>query len=64
MIKGLKIPEGTAASKGNPYQFTSVGKYQTISSIMPFPENMSENKDHHLIFATSNGKIRKNNRRF
>ena len=28
---------------------------------MPFPEDISEKKEYHLIFATSNGKIRKNN---
>ncbi len=28
---------------------------------MPFPENISEKKDSHLIFVTSKGKIRKNN---
>ena len=28
---------------------------------MPFPDNISEKKDHHIIFVTSNGKIRKNN---
>jgi len=28
---------------------------------MPFPDDISEKKDHHLIFVTSNGKIRKNN---
>ena len=35
--------------------------HQTISSIMPFPDNITEKKDHHLIFVTSKGKIRKNN---
>ena len=28
---------------------------------MPFPENIAENKNYHLIFVTSKGKIRKNN---
>ena len=61
-LKAWKIPEGTAASKGKSVSNLLQWKnHQTISSIMPFPENISEKKDHHLIFATSNGKIRKNN---
>ena len=61
-IKAWKIPEGTAVSKGKSVSNLLQWKNpQTISSIMPFPESISEKKDHHLIFVTSNGKIRKNN---
>ena len=61
-IKAWKIPEGTAVSKGKSVSNLLQWKnHQTISSIMPFPESISEKKDHHLIFVTSNGKIRKNN---
>ncbi len=61
-LKAWKIPEGTAASKGKSVSSLLQWKnYQSISSIMPFPENISEKKDHHIIFVTSNGKIRKNN---
>ena len=61
-IKAWKIPEGTAVSKGKSVSNLLQWKnHQTISSIMPFPEDISEKKDHHLIFVTSNGKIRKNN---
>ena len=61
-VKAWKIPEGTAASKGKSVSNLLQWKnHQSISSIMPFPENITEKKDHHLIFVTSNGKIRKNN---
>ena len=61
-IKAWKIPEGTAVSKGKSVSNLLQWKnHQTISSIMPFPEDISQKKDHHLIFVTSNGKIRKNN---
>ena len=60
-LKAWKIPEGTPSSKGKSVSNLLQWKnHQTISSIMPFPENISEKKDHHLIFVTSNGKIRKN----
>ena len=61
-LKAWKIPEGTSASKGKSVSNLLQWKnHQSISSIMPFPENISENKDYHLIFVTANGKIRKNN---
>ena len=61
-FKAWKIPEGTAASKGKSVSSLLQWKnHQSISSIMPFPDNISEKKDHHIIFVTSNGKIRKNN---
>ena len=61
-LKAWKIPEGTSVSKGKSVSSLLQWKnHQSISSIMPFPENVSDNKDYHLIFVTSNGKIRKNN---
>jgi len=61
-LKAWKIPEGTAASKGKSVSNLLQWKnHQSISSIMPFPDDISEKKDYHLIFVTSNGKIRKNN---
>ncbi len=34
--------------------------HQSISSIMPFPDNESEMKNYQIVFATAQGKIRKN----
>ncbi len=61
-LKAWKIPVGSSISKGKSVSNLLQWKnHQTISSIMPFPEDISEKKDYHLIFVTSNGKIRKNN---
>ena len=61
-IKAWKIPEGSASSKGKSlHHILPLKSHSTISSIMPFPENESEWKNYQIVFATSNGKIRKNN---
>ncbi len=60
-IKAWKIPEGSAASKGKSlFNILPLKSHQSISSIMPFPENDSEVKNYQIVFATSQGKIRKN----
>ena len=60
-IKAWKIPEGFISSKGKSlFNILPLKNHQSISSIMPFPENDSELKNYQIIFATSQGKIRKN----
>ena len=60
-IKAWKIPEGSSSSKGKSlFNILPLKNHQSISSIMPFPENESELKNYQIIFATSQGKIRKN----
>ncbi len=60
-IKAWKIPEGSASSKGKSlFNILPLKNHQSISSIMPFPENDSNLTDYQIIFATSRGKIRKN----
>ena len=60
-IKAWKIPEGTSSSKGKSlFNILPLKNHQSISSIMPFPEEKTEKKDMNIIFATSSGKIRKN----
>ena len=60
-IKAWKIPEGSAASKGKSlFNILPLKNHQSISSIMPFPENDSELKNYQIVFATAQGKIRKN----
>ena len=60
-IKAWKIPEGTSSSKGKSlFNILPLKNHQSISSIMPFPEEKTELKDMHIVFATSKGKIRKN----
>ena len=60
-IKAWKIPEGSAASKGKSlFNILPLKNHQSISSIMPFPEEESELKNYQIVFATAQGKIRKN----
>ena len=60
-IKAWKIPGGSASSKGKSlFNILPLKNHQSISSIMPFPDNDSELKNYQIVFATSQGKIRKN----
>jgi len=60
-IKAWKIPEGSASSKGKSlFNILPLKNHQSISSIMPFPEDESEWKNLNIVFATMNGKVRKN----
>ena len=60
-IKAHKIPEGTAASKGKSiFNLLPLKNHQTISSIMPLPEDEAQWKNLMVVFATSKGNIRKN----
>ena len=61
-IKAWKIPEGSMTSRGKSlFNILPLKNHQSISSIMPFPDENEEYNDKHIIFATSKGKIRKNN---
>ncbi len=60
-IKAWKIPEGSSVSKGKSlFNILPLKNHQSISSIMPFPDNESEMKNYQIVFATAQGKIRKN----
>jgi DNA gyrase subunit A len=60
-LKTWKIPQGTANSKGKTlFNLLPLKSHQSISSIMPLPENESEWKNLYVIFVTQSGKIRKN----
>ena len=60
-IKAWKIPEGSSVSKGKSlFNILPLKSHQSISSIMPFPEDDPESKDLMIIFATAQGKVRKN----
>ena len=61
-IKAWKIPEGSASSKGKSlFNILPLKNHQSISSIMPFPDNESDWKNLCIVFTTANGKVRKNN---
>jgi DNA gyrase subunit A len=60
-IKAWKIPEGSTTSKGKSlFNILPLKSHQSISSIMPFPEDESDLKNLQIVFATAKGKVRKN----
>ena len=60
-IKAWKIPEGSSISKGKSlFNILPLKSHQSITSIMPFPEDESDWKNLQIVFATAKGKVRKN----
>ena len=60
-IKAWKIPEGSTTSKGKSlFNILPLKNHQSISSIMPFPEDEADLKNLQIVFATAKGKVRKN----
>tara|TARA_B100000902_G_scaffold305889_1_gene294429 strand:- start:2057 stop:4633 length:2577 start_codon:yes stop_codon:yes gene_type:complete len=60
-VKSWKIPEGSSASKGKSlFNILPLKSHQSISSIMPMPEDDTESENYQIIFATALGKVRKN----
>ena len=60
-VKAWKIPEGSTTSKGKSlFNILPLKNHQSISSIMPMPEKETESKNYQIIFATAQGKVRKN----
>ena len=60
-VKAWKIPEGSTTSKGKSlFNILPLKNHQSISSIMPMPENETESKNYQIVFATAQGKVRKN----
>jgi DNA gyrase subunit A len=60
-LKAWKIPEGSASSKGKSlFNILPLKSHQSISSIMPLPEDEALWKNLLVIFVTANGNVRKN----
>jgi DNA gyrase subunit A len=60
-IKAWKIPEGSTNSKGKSlFNILPLKNHQSISSIMPLPEDESLWKNLLVVFVTANGNVRKN----
>ena len=60
-VKAWKIPEGSASSKGKSlFNILPLKNHQSIISIMPFPESDEDPSKYQIVFATSQGKVRKN----
>ena len=61
-VKAWKIPESSESSRGKSlFNILPLKNHQSISSIMPYPDETADKKGMHIIFATAKGKIRKNN---
>ncbi len=60
-LKLYKLPLGNPQSKGRPIvNLLPLKEGEIITNIMPMPENQEEWDKMHIIFATSNGNIRRN----
>ena len=60
-LKAWKIPQGTSNSKGKTlFNLLPLKNHQSISSIMPLPDNENEWRKLYVVFVTAKGKIRKN----
>ena len=60
-IKAWKIPEGSTSSKGKSlFNILPLKNHQSISSIMPLPEDEGTWKKLLIVFVTANGNVRKN----
>jgi len=60
-LKVWKLPEGTPQSKGKAFvNLLPLGEGETISTILPLPEDEATWKDVHVVFATANGYVRRN----
>ena len=60
-VKAWKIPEGSTTSKGKSlFNILPLKNHQSISSILPMPEDETDSKNYQIIFATAQGKVRKN----
>ena len=59
-IKAWKIPEGSSASKGKSlFNILPLKNHQSISSIMPFPEEESELKNYQIVLQPRKEKLEK-----
>jgi len=60
-IKAWKIPEGSTSSKGKSlFNILPLKNHQSISSIMPLPDDEGMWKKLLIVFVTANGYVRKN----
>ena len=60
-MKVYKLPLGSPTSKGKPFiNLLPLDEGETITTIMKLPENEEECKDLSIMFATSQGNVRRN----
>ncbi|MGN6277346.1 MAG: DNA gyrase subunit A, partial [Sphingomonas sp.] len=60
-LKVWKLPEGGPATRGRPMvNLLPLAAGETISTVLPLPEDESEWGKLHVMFATANGTVRRN----
>ncbi len=60
-LKVWRLPEGQAQARGRPMiNLLPLAEGETISTVLPLPENEEEWSKLHVIFATAHGGIRRN----
>lgn len=60
-MKVYKLPLGSPTSKGKPFiNLLPLDEGETITTVMKLPENEEECKDMSIMFATSQGNVRRN----
>jgi DNA gyrase subunit A len=60
-MKVWRLPEGGPATRGRPMiNLLPLGKDETISTVLPLPEDETEWGKLHVMFATAKGNVRRN----
>ncbi|HEV2078970.1 MAG TPA: DNA gyrase subunit A [Allosphingosinicella sp.] len=60
-LKVWRLPEGAPQARGRPMvNLLPLAEGETISSVLPLPEDEAEWKNLHVIFATAHGNVRRN----
>ncbi|NIJ08294.1 DNA gyrase subunit A [Sphingomonas vulcanisoli] len=60
-MKVWKLPEGAPQARGRPMvNLLPLAAGETISTVLPLPENEEQWKDLHILFATAKGLVRRN----
>ena len=60
-LKVWKLPEGGPATRGRPMvNLLPLAAGETVSTVLPLPEDQTTWRDLHVMFATSKGSVRRN----
>ena len=61
-LKVYQLPQGNPQSKGKPLVqvLSSLDTGEKISTIMPLPEDLDQEHDYDIVFATAKGNVRRN----
>jgi DNA gyrase subunit A len=60
-LKVWRLPEGAPQARGRPMvNLLPLADGETISTVLPLPEDEAEWKDLHILFATAHGTVRRN----